>query len=1209
MKRSNTHRHFCQYSRRFVNVVGVLTLAVLVFGSGLARGGQLGQSTGSEQDKKKNDTTGTTPPTVVGPGSATGSTGSAATGSIGQTPSGVPTVPGSLGTQGGQVNPAGEQSGNGIVVVQQPGQQQQQTTTTQVPQLPIVPPSEVARILSKHKFTGVHDLPFFGYSDFESARMGVAARQASINNPHYMDSLSAILGPVGPTQLGLTGINMPSPERYELGPGDTITMRVSSPTQDPSTQDITVDPLGSVTVPQTGAKIVVRGQTLAQLEHTLKIAVRQGLRDADIQLQLKELRSMTVYIFGESFAPGTYQMPSVMSLFNAIYMTGGPNENGSLRRIQLKRTNGSVQEYDFYRLLIKGDRKQDVPLEPGDVITILHAGDRVAFEGEVTQPAIYELKRGEDLHDLITWSEGIKPSGITQKISIEKTSPGLERVLVDADAAINDKTNNPILRDGDDVNVYSIRPELVNEVTIEGPVDQPHHYGLTNGMTVADLISAARNLLPEAYLDRADLFRKNDDLTHTLIRIDLQKALARDPVANVKLKEDDRLVIYRLSDVQWMGDRKVEVKGAVNKPGTIYRADNLAVRDLLLQVGGLGPDAYSSMAFLQRTNPDGTVGQLFKINLRKAMLGQPADNIVLQDRDVLTVLNIREANFIADQTVSVKGAVQRAGSFPLSPHMTVRDLVLLAGNVVPTAHVDRAFIQRTNLDGTPGPLITFDIIKSLAGDPANNPELASKDIVLVFTQEQADFQPKQEVSILGAVQTPSSFVLSKGMKVHDLLVLAGKTLPTAFTDRAYLQRVNLDGTFGKLVAIDLTKALSGDPTNDIELQLGDRLNVYTKQETSFRPQQMVTISGAVQKPGQYPRAEGMTLQDLLRLAGGQTARASERLELAKSRVPDGTPIKRFTLLDMLGPQGATVMLDDGDTIAIPEDGTILEQPITIIIKGQVKNPGPYLVTSANEHLSTILKRAGGVLPDGYARGAQFSRRPEFLATDAQKSLGPRILEVLSKIQADEYKRDLARSEVDKLRALSEAQRQGQPSVTISGTGISPNSGAASGNTSGLTDKPAATPARPLLPTDLEPIGSINVDVANAIKHPGSSDDVVLHDGDQIYVPPIPISVSISGAVLAPSAVKWEPGASIAYYLRHSGGLTADADKEEVIVVRSSGSLIKASSNTRIEVGDTIFIPTKVEADRLHDKGADFSSQLAQITNAGLLIAIVHALIG
>jgi hypothetical protein len=232
-----------------------------------------------------------------------------------------------------------------------------------------------------------------------------------------------------------------------------------------------------------------------------------------------------------------------------------------------------------------------------------------------------------------------------------------------------------------------------------------------------------------------------------------------------------------------------------------------------------------------------------------------------------------------------------------------------------------------------------------------------------------------------------------------------------------------------------------------------------------------------------------------------------------------------------------------------------------------------------------------------------------LATDAQKSLGPRILEVLSKIQADEYKRDLARSEVDKLRALSEAQRQGQPSVTISGTGISPNSGAASGNTSGLTDKPAATPARPLLPTDLEPIGSINVDVANAIKHPGSSDDVVLHDGDQIYVPPIPISVSISGAVLAPSAVKWEPGASIAYYLRHSGGLTADADKEEVIVVRSSGSLIKASSNTRIEVGDTIFIPTKVEADRLHDKGADFSSQLAQITNAGLLIAIVHALIG
>ncbi len=1212
MKTSKTHRRLGLTSRRILGVTTVLVLGAFIFGSGLAEGGIGGQTTGGLDDKTKDKgttgTTGTPPPTVVSGGGTAGTAGGVTTGTSAGAPTGGPGA-------GGGISPAAAQGAGGagttgaqtpliINTGNQPG-----TQTNPNPQLPIAPASEVAKILSTHKFTGAHDFPLFGYSNFESARTGVAARQASINNPTYLNSLNPTIGPVGPTVLGTASINNPTPERYQLGPGDSFTMRVASPTQEAVSHDMVVDSLGSVTVPETGDKVVVRGQTLAQLEGTLKTAVRRGLRDATVTLQLKELRSMTVYIFGESFAPGTYQMPSIMSLFNAIYMSGGPNENGSMRRIQLRRTNGTIHEYDLYKLMVDGDRNQDVPLQPGDVITILHAGDRISLGGEVTQPAIYELKKGETFHDLLHWGSGIKPSGVGQKISIEKTVSGTERQLIDVDSVINDKQNNPVLHDGDDVTVYSIRKELVNEVIIEGPVDQPHHYGLKNGMTVADLIDMSRGLLPEAYGERADLFRRNDDDTHKLIRIDLQKALKRDPSANLVLKEDDRLVIYRQDAIQWMGDRKVEVKGAVNKGGTFYRADNLSVRDILLQAGGLAPAAYPQLAFLQRTNLDGTVGPLFKINLMKAQANDPQHNIVFQDRDVLTIFTVQEASFIADQTVSIKGAVQKPGTFPLSPGMTARDAILLSGSLLPTANVTAAFIQRTNLDGTPGPLITFNLMKALQGLPSDNPTLFSKDQISVYTKDQQDFRPKQVVNIIGAVQTPNEYVLSEGMRVHDLLYLAGKTLPTATTERAFLQRLNLDGTFGEMKIINIDKVLMLDPANDIELKPGDKLNVYTKDQVAYRPVQTVTISGAVQKPASYPRAEGMTLQDLLRLAGGPTPRASDRLEIAKARVPQGTLIQRFALQDMMGPAGNNIKIEDGDIVAIPEDARIMEAPMMVTIAGNVANPGPYLVSSTHEHLSSLLRRAGGLLPEGFAKGASFLRKPEFLTTDAQTRLAPRVLDVLSKVQADEYKRAVARSEVDKMRAIADASKQGQPSVNLSATGSPvPTTSNPTAGANQLGSLPAVTPARPLLPADLAPGGNLNISIENALRHPGGSDDVILRDGDTIFIPQTPVSITLSGAVIAPSAVKFEPGKSLAYYINRAGGFTNDAAKDQIIVIRTSGNLLKASMSTRLELGDTIFIPTKVEVDHLHDKSSDFTNSLAQITNAGLLIAVVHALV-
>jgi protein involved in polysaccharide export with SLBB domain len=479
-------------------------------------------------------------------------------------------------------------------------------------------------------------------------------------SPFVLPPADALRHFVGPEAMLWMNVLMPAPERYQLGPGDLLTLRYWSETLEPREVTLRIDPQGALNLPM-GGRIIARGQTLPQLEETIRKALSRVIRNVEVTLTLRELRTMTIIIAGEAYAPGSYQMPAVATLFNALYACGGPSDNGSLRRIQLRRSDGSVHTFDFYRFLLNGDGNQDVPLQPGDIIFIPPVEGQVSVSGEVRRPAIYELLPKERLRDAIAFAGGVKPSGVAQRVSVTSVRPGEARQLIDANLLASDEANNPPLYDGDTVEVFSIRPVFANIVTIEGAVDQPGDYALTAGMTVADLVERARGLVEDAYIDRADLFRTNPDNTQTLIPVRLGQALQRDPQANVPLQKRDRLVVYAISDVAWMGDRRVEVLGAVQKEGTYYRADNMHVQDLLLQAGGVMPNAYVERAFLQRRNPDGSYGPLLAIDLRKAMLNDPEHNVLLQDRDMLMVYTREQAQFTPENVVTIDGAVQSPG--------------------------------------------------------------------------------------------------------------------------------------------------------------------------------------------------------------------------------------------------------------------------------------------------------------------------------------------------------------------------------------------------------------------------------------------------------------------------------------------------------------------------------------------------------------------
>lgn len=899
----------------------------------------------------------------------------------------------------------------------------------------------------------------FGYRFFERARAAVDAKLASLRKPEPvappattppattgavatdpqtqaqqlppataaqppaaepLPSMDPLKQVIGPFDLMGANISPPAPERYQLGPGDLLTIRFWSPTLEVSERDLRIDQFGGINLPASGRRIILRGKTLVEAESLLKKEMQLLVTNADLTLTLKELRTMSIIVTGEAYLPGNYQMPAVATLFNALYIFGGPSENGSLRNIEIRRTDGTRRTFDFYRFLIFGDASQDVPLQPGDVVYIPPVARRVTVKGEVMRPSVYELKPVERLRDALALAGGAKSSGVTQRISLSTVQPGVGRKLDDVDLSSTSPDANPPVFDGDTIEVFSVRPVLTNVVEVSGAVDQPGQYALMPDMTVADLVERARGVIREGHLGRADLFRTNPDQSTSLIPVDLAKALSRDPENNPKLELFDKLVVYRLDDVQWMGDRTVRVRGAVQSPGRFYRADNMRVGDLLLQARGIDGSAYTQTAYIQRTNADGTLGDLIRIDLSKAIANDPGHNILLQDRDELTVQTVQQANYVPDQTVR--------------------------------------------------------------------------------------------------------------------------------------------------------------------------------------------ILGAVQAPGTYPRASNLTLKDLLDLAGGPMPNAGQFVEIARSRVPINTAPVRVPLTEILaGGAAGQYTLGDGDLVTVSENKDFALGPKTVLIMGEVASPGPYALQGDSERISSLVKRAGGVTGKAFAEGAQFLRDPRKLKLPVQEDLSPRIREVLRLVADDEYKRALARSEVERARFIINAQQSSVPSIPIPGLGTA-DTGKSAVEVPQIKGE-AVTKARSLTNSELEPAGNLDVNLPQALSKMGSSSDLILEEGDIIIIPPKPTTVTVSGAVTIPAAVLFEPGKTVGNYIDKAGGPTVDAALDRVLVIRARGSVTKANKNTRVELGDIVFVPTKVMAVRFTDREADIDQVSKRVTAAGVLFAIIRSLLG
>jgi protein involved in polysaccharide export with SLBB domain len=289
--------------------------------------------------------------------------------------------------------------------------------------------------------------------------------------------------------------HIPVTPDYVIGPDDELRIRIWG--QVNFNADVRVDRSGTIYLPQVGA-IHVAGLPFSALDKQLRSGIGRVFRNFDLTVDAGQLRSIQIFVVGQARRPGSYTVSSLSTLVNALFSSGGPSTQGSLRHILLKRQGKTITDFDLYDLLVNGDKSKDVPLLPGDVIFIPPAGPQVALTGSVRHPAIYELlDEGTTLQQLLTDAGGASTTASGSRISIERIQNHEAREAMEV--AFDTAGLGTTLRDGDLLRVLSIVPRYKKTVTLRGNTANPGHFAWHEGMKLSDLIPDRDSLVTRDY--------------------------------------------------------------------------------------------------------------------------------------------------------------------------------------------------------------------------------------------------------------------------------------------------------------------------------------------------------------------------------------------------------------------------------------------------------------------------------------------------------------------------------------------------------------------------------------------------------------------------------------------------------------------------------------------------------------------------------------
>ena len=511
------------------------------------------------------------------------------------------------------------------------------------------------------------------------------------------------------------------PGDYIIGPGDQLQIRIWGQVE--ANLRVIVDRSGQIYIPQVG-QISVAGLHYSDLEEHLKREVSKIFKNFNLTANIGRLRSIQVVVVGNAKYPGTYTISSLSTLVNAVFASGGPTPAGSLRHIQVRRDGTTITDFDFYDLLVKGDKSKDVRLQPGDVLYIPHVGPLVAIAGSVNSPAIYEMKDDSTLNDLIETAGNLSTVADTDKITIDRFVDHRDRQTLEF--PYDDQARALRLKDGDIVRVFSVVPRFVDTVTLRGNVANPGRYPWKPGMRIRDLIPDAQALLTRGYWRNRALI-VNGSATEYPIRAERPERNVRE--INNGITPSTGTQAPGVQNPGTNSNSVQQVPQAMGAPNpadaTAYAAatqnpqSNSAesaatnnqspsanqpryqnsgtnsspsvVRDVAEDVRRYAPEINWDYAIIQRVNPADLSSKLIWMSPRKAIIEpDDASNLELQADDIVTIFSQRDISVPqADrsQYVIVEGEVVRPGVYKLELNETLRSVLQRAGGLTPDAYV------------------------------------------------------------------------------------------------------------------------------------------------------------------------------------------------------------------------------------------------------------------------------------------------------------------------------------------------------------------------------------------------------------------------------------------------------------------------------------------------------------------------------------------
>jgi protein involved in polysaccharide export with SLBB domain len=489
-------------------------------------------------------------------------------------------------------------------------------------------------------------------------------------------------------------LRMATPRSYVIGPDDELLIDLTGDNE--ANYNLKVSPDGTIRLQYVGI-VSVAGLSIEQATSKIRAVMSKtypGLRTGrtSVAINLGNIRGIKIILTGEVVKPGTYTLPSLATVFNALYASGGPSENGSFRKIQVIRNNRVVSTIDAYDFLINGIQKGNIRLQDQDVIHIPVYETRVEVVGEVKRSALFEVLRGENIQNVLDFAGGFGMQAYTAKIKVLQNTEK-ERRITDV-AASEFSTYRP--KNGDKYLIESILDRFENRVEINGAVFRPGQYELESGLTLRGLINKADGLTEDAFLNRGYINRLNPDNTLSLISFDVARIIAGTDL-DVPLRREDKVTISSLFDLR--DEYKVTVQGEVRDSGTFKYAENMTLEALIQMAGGFREGATPNRIEISRrvknsdvTSASARTAEVFTVNVDQNLRIQ-GEPFLLKPFDVVSIRS--SEGYQVQKQVKLEGEVLYPGTYTIMhKNERISDLIKRAGGLTPTAYAEGASLKR-----------------------------------------------------------------------------------------------------------------------------------------------------------------------------------------------------------------------------------------------------------------------------------------------------------------------------------------------------------------------------------------------------------------------------------------------------------------------------------------------------------------------------------